>query len=123
MKLTGIFQVNDWQESDVALLADGKKISNATVQQAYEGDLIGTSTVHYQLYYDRKGNAVFNGFEVFKYANNEENMLVIRHKGQFINGIASSAFTIIDCKYDQGMIGKTGNFKSIGDQKSVYSFE
>ncbi|KZN50854.1 DUF3224 domain-containing protein [Pseudoalteromonas luteoviolacea] len=123
MKLTGIFQVNDWQESDVALLADGTKISNATVQQTYEGDLIGTSTVHYQLYYDRKGNAVFNGFEVFKYANNEENMLVIRHKGQFADGIASSTFTIIDCKDDQGMIGKTGNFTSIEGQKSVYSFE
>ncbi|AOT10627.1 DUF3224 domain-containing protein [Pseudoalteromonas luteoviolacea] len=123
MKLTGLFQVHDWQESVITLLNEDTKLSNATVLQTYEGDLKGTSTVYYQLYYDRKGNAVFNGLEVFQHADNDENTLVIRHKGQFENGIASSTFTIIDCEYNPEMIGKTGSFESIEGQKSAYSIE
>ncbi|KZN60237.1 hypothetical protein N473_24975 [Pseudoalteromonas luteoviolacea CPMOR-1] len=123
MKLAGIFQVIDWQESDVDLLDNETKITHAIVQQTYKGDLVGTSTVHYLLYYDKEGNAAFNGLEIFKHESNEESTLVIRHEGRFKDGIASSNFSIINCEYNQDMIGKTGSFKSIEGQKSTYLIE
>lgn len=121
MKLTGIFQITDWQEQVDQLLADGAKLSVATVQQTYTGDIKGSSTVRYQLCYNKSGNAVFHGFETIHLVeNNQTNTLVIKHDGQFADGIASSVFTVIDCQNDQTLLGKTGRFTSMEGGKAAY---
>ncbi|MDK1287930.1 DUF3224 domain-containing protein [Pseudoalteromonas umbrosa] len=120
MTLTGVFHIDDWQESVAIQLEGTAKLNNATIKQSYDGDIKGTSTVHYQLYYDCKGAAIFNGLEVLIHSSNEKNTLVIRHKGQFVDGVASSDFVIIDCDYDKDMIGRTGKFESVEGQKAAY---
>lgn len=121
MTFTGTFQITDWQEQVEQLLDDGAKLSVATVQQTYTGAIEGSSTVRYQLYYHKNGNAVFHGFETIHVIdNNQPHTLVIKHDGQFENGIASSVFTVIDSYNNQTLLGKTGRFTSMAGGKAAY---
>ena len=122
MPLTGTFQITQWTETVEQELANGTKFSNAIVEQNYEGDLTGTSQVKYQLYYSQDGNAVFNGFETITLASQEQQQtLVLKHDGQFNNGVATSKFTIVASSADKSLIGQSGSFESIEGGKARYA--
>lgn len=121
MPLTGTFQITQWTETVEQELANGTKLSNAIVEQNYEGDITGTSQVNYQMYYGQDGNAVFNGFETITLASQEQQQtLVLKHDGQFNNGVATSKFTIVGSSEDKNLIGQSGSFESIEGGKAKY---
>jgi hypothetical protein len=123
MKLKGVFEINDWKETiDLERLAIGK-VSSATIEQTYQGDLIGTSHVYYQMYYSPNGDAKFTGFEIFEgqlsNAINEklgltesQINLVLKHDGQFKNGVASAKFKVIQSEQNESLQGLRGMFES-----------
>jgi len=47
-------------------------------------------------------------------------MLVLKHDGEFKNGIASGNFKIISSDTNQDIEGKTGYFKSTSDGHAEY---
>lgn len=121
MKLTGTFQITDWQESIEQEFDEGSRLSVAVVKQTYAGDVIGSSSVRYCLYYDKTGNALFNGFETLYWLqNNKQVLLTIKHDGTFDNGVASSNFTVIDSPDDSTLVGKIGSFTAIEGGQASY---
>ena len=121
MELKGTFQITDWKETTKEEFNAGEKLSTALVQQSYSGDITGDSKVSYQLYYNKSGIAVFNGFEVITAnINNQQVLITIKHDGRFENGEASSDFIIVDSSNDNNLVGKIGTFKSIEGGKAKY---
>jgi len=121
IELTGTFQIIDWQENIEQQLYDGAKLSTALVQQTYSGDLIGSSTVRYQLYYHKNGNALFHGIETISYQLQHETAeLVIKHDGRFEHGKASSNFMVLGSSHDATLSGRTGHFTSLEGGKARY---
>jgi len=121
MQLTGIFQITDWQESTQKKFDNGKKLNIANINQTYSGDIVGSSKTIYQLDYQVSGDAYFNGFEYITCEiNNLECELVLKHDGEFKNGIASSNFKIISSETNLDLEGKTGYFKSTTDGQAEY---
>lgn len=121
MQLTGIFQITDWQESTQKQFDNGTKLNIANVSQTYSGDILGKSKITYQLNYQVSGDAHFNGFEYINCVINKlECELVLKHDGQFTNGIASGNFLIISSHPIKQLIGKTGYFKSTSDGQAEY---
>lgn len=121
MQLTGIFQIEDWTEEAVETKPDGIKLNTAKVKQSYSGDINGTSTVHYQLLYLPNGQAKFNGYEILEgQIDGQDSTLVLQHKGQFENGIASSQFEIVSSSPIKSLEGKFGEFKSKENKQAQY---
>ncbi|ESP94368.1 DUF3224 domain-containing protein [Pseudoalteromonas luteoviolacea] len=120
MAITGTFQISNWQESVTTSMENNCKISNAVVDQSYSGDIIGTSQIHYQLYYNSEGNARFTGYEVLTLTEDQSKKIILQHAGKFEGGSASAQLDVIDCNFDDNLIGKTGNFISKEGGKADY---
>ncbi|GAC16990.1 hypothetical protein GARC_0008 [Paraglaciecola arctica BSs20135] len=110
--LTGQFQIKDWQETTQSEYEEGKR-SLAKVKLEYSGDIVGTSDLQYLLSYQADGSAEFVGFETIQASVNDiSGYLILRHLGQFVNGVASSQFEIIQSSIDDNLIGLKGDFTS-----------
>ncbi|MGB0893310.1 MAG: DUF3224 domain-containing protein [Parashewanella sp.] len=113
--LKGTFQITSWDENVLTEQADGCKLSQAKVTQKYTGAIEGESEVHYFMSYLASGNAEFVGFETIKRTDKAESIL-LRHVGEFVNGVASSHFVVIDeTKSNAGELEGSGYFES-GEQ-------
>jgi hypothetical protein len=121
MEMNGLFQITDWQESVEKQGDDGTKLSIALVKQTYSGDINGVSEVKYQLFYDKSGDAIFNGFEIITLnPQSEQASIVLKHEGKFVNGSASSQFTVIHSSMGEQWAGKKGHFTSAEGGKANY---
>lgn len=108
MKLSGEFQVTEWQETTIAQYPDGSKRSHAKITQTYQGDLEGTSELEYQMFYQDEQCSEFTGVEVVTLASGDRR-LVLFHRGKFANGVASSEFEIV--QDTKGLLGnQSGRF-------------
>ncbi|CAH9053780.1 hypothetical protein PSECIP111951_00892 [Pseudoalteromonas holothuriae] len=121
MKLIGTFQIQDWQEAPDFSLGKHITFKTAQIKQVYTGDLHGQSWVKYQLVYDESGNAQFNGVEfidgIFK---DTVCKLTLMHTGKFVDGIASSQFTVIACEPFTQLKNTNGKFTSASEGKAQY---
>jgi hypothetical protein len=110
--LKGQFQIKDWQETTQSEYALGKR-SLANVKLEYSGDIIGTSELQYLLNYQADGSADFIGFERLQATiNSQSGCLILRHLGRFVDGVASSQFSITHCDFDDKLLGLKGEFTS-----------
>lgn len=109
-KLTGQFQIKDWQETIQSESENATKRSLATVKLDYSGDIVGTSELQYLLNYQASGNAEFVGFENIQ--SKSKGQVTLRHLGTFAASVAASQFEVIDCSLDINLIGKKGEFTS-----------
>ena len=97
VQLTGTFQITNWQETPYTESDNGAKQSLAIISQQYSGDIEGTSELRYLMSYQPDGTAQFVGFETFTGTiNGQAGSLVLQHQGQFIAGVASSTFSIVE---------------------------
>jgi hypothetical protein len=115
IKLNGVFQITDWDETPYSENDDGSKQSHAKIAQNYNGDIKGASELQYLMSYQPDGSAVFVGFETVSGSiNGKSGSFVIQHTGTFESGVASSSFSIVP-KSGRGElagISGTGSFKS-----------
>lgn len=120
MQLTGQFKVEQWNETTDTSFDDGSKLNQAKIQQKYTGDIEGSSQVFYHLHYDNDVSSIFNGFEYIDcLIEGQSCQLVLKHKGQFKDGVASSHFEIIKAGGIADLVGKTGYFEAaMGGQAS-----
>jgi len=121
--LTGQFQIKDWQETTQSENA-GLKRSLANVKLEYTGDIVGTSELQYLLNYQADGNAEFVGFESIQACvNGISSILVLRHLGRFVAGVASSQFEVIQSSIEDKLIGSIGDFRSGENGQANYTIE
>ncbi|ATC96450.1 DUF3224 domain-containing protein [Pseudoalteromonas tunicata] len=96
-QLIGTFQITNWQETPYSESDTGAKQSLAIISQQYSGDAEGTSELRYLMSYQPDGTAQFVGFETFTGTiNGQAGTLVLQHQGQFVAGVASSTFSIVE---------------------------
>jgi hypothetical protein len=118
--LTGHFQIKDWQETTQSEHL-GSKRSLAKVKLEYSGDIKGTSELQYLLSYQTDGSATFVGFETIKATvKGISGFLILRHLGQFVNGVASSQFEVMQSSIEDEFIGLKGEFTSGENGMATY---
>ncbi|MCL1080139.1 DUF3224 domain-containing protein [Parashewanella spongiae] len=120
--LNGTFQVTSWDEKTLSSSDDGSKLAQATVTQTYQGEIEGDSEVHYFLSYFPSGSAEFVGYETITPSDNKLAPILLRHTGEFINGVASSQFELLSSENEQAMAG-IGRFKSGDSGCAEYHIE
>jgi hypothetical protein len=90
--LTGQFQVTSWDEN--AYMEDGdRKLTRATVQQDFTGDLQGSGEVEWLMCYADDGTARFVGLQ--RIESDEDGSVVIESTGAFDGKQAVGEWSVI----------------------------
>ena len=104
MKATAIYSVKKWNEETYEKISDEMKMTKTSVEYEFKGELEGTGTVEYLMFYkyfnekdQHKSSATYLGLIRFTgKLSGKEGSFVIEDHGVFENGAADSNLKIID---------------------------
>lgn len=104
MKATGTYTVKKWKEDTLQLLSPNTKTTKATVEYAFVGDIQGTGTMEYLMFYHRfddkdphAATASYLGQMVFAGTiKGQEGTFVLEDHGTFEAGGAMSKLKVIE---------------------------
>ena len=90
------FEVTSWDEQPFDESVGVSKLTKASVQKSYSGDVEGTSATESLMAYHADGSASFVGLERVKgKINGRSGTLVLRHVGEFRDGAAKASITVV----------------------------
>ncbi len=90
------FQPGSWDESSFSEIEGGPKLTRALVAGTYSGDIAGTTTILFIMYYPDSASARFSGLErVAGRIGERVGSFVLRHEGTFSDGEARTILTIV----------------------------
>jgi hypothetical protein len=90
------FSVKKWEEAPYLELDGGVKFSQAHVENIYQGDIEGESTLEYLLYYNGDGSYSFVGLEhITGRLDGRSGSFVIQHQGTDENGATKSTCFVV----------------------------
>ena len=90
------FEVTSWDEQPFDESVGVSKLTKASVQKSYSGDVEGTSATESLMAYHADGSASFVGLERVKgKINGRSGTLVLQHVGEFRDGAAKASITVV----------------------------
>ena len=90
------FHILTWVEESYEEITGGAKLTLAKVTQSYDGQIRGVGIVQYLMAYSTLGTASFVGVErINGEVDGKSGSFVIRHLGEFAEGIARSSWTVV----------------------------
>jgi hypothetical protein len=120
------FTTSSWDENTTREFDGGAKITNAKVEQSYDGEMQGVGNVEYQMAYATTGQVQILGLEVFDGAvAGRSGTIVLQHDGIFKDGAARSSWTFIEGTGTGDLLNLrgSGSYESIDDRTCRVSFE
>lgn len=94
--LNATFEVTDWDERPFDQQVGVSKLTSATVEKTYSGEIEGSSVTMWLMAYDPDETAEFVGIErVRGMIGGRRGSIVIRHVGVFTDGVAKAELTIV----------------------------
>ena len=123
---TGSFRVSDMKDDPYEELGDGAKLTRASGQQAYHGDIEGHGTVQWLMSYRADGTAHFVGiWHVTGALDGRKGSFVIESIGEFDGKSSSGTWTILEGLADgdlEGLRG-SGSFRAPGGADATYQLD
>lgn len=90
------FKIENWEEILFSRSESGPKLNRASVSQSYSGDLEAKSTIEYLMTTFENDYSSFIGIEeVIGKLEGRSGSFLLEHEGSHENGVAKSAFKII----------------------------
>ena len=94
---TGTFELQAWNEHTWDEAETGAKLTTASVEQAFSGDLEGEGSVEWVMAYRADGTAEFAGFQrVAGRLHNMTGTLVVSSVGTFRDGVARGEWKVVE---------------------------
>ena len=105
------FDVASWDEEPFDTAVGGSKLTRASVQKKYSGDVEGTSATEWLMSYNTDGSAAFVGLERIKgKIGGHQGTLVLQHVGEFRDGSAKATLTVVGGTDELGQVTGSGDF-------------
>jgi Protein of unknown function (DUF3224) len=110
------FEVTSWDEEpfDTAVGVSKltvSKLTKASVQKKYSGDVGGTSATEWLMSYNADGSATFVGLERIRgKIGGHKGTLVLQHVGEFRDGSAKATLTVVGGTDELGQATGGGDF-------------
>ena len=105
------FEVTSWDEEPFDTAVGVSKLTRASVQKKYAGDIEGTSATEWLMSYSADGGAAFVGLERIKgKIGGHRGTLVLQHVGEFRDGAAKAALTVVGGTDELGQVTGDGDF-------------
>lgn len=115
MGVHGDFQVESWDEKPYETLDEGRRLTEATVGQRFEGDLQGDGEARWLMCHRPDGTAVFTGLQLVQGTlEGRRGAIVFETTGSFDGAVARWSATVIEGSSTaelEGLVG-TGVFEA-----------
>ena len=106
---TGQFDVTSWDEETYTQLDGDRKLTRASVEQKFTGDLPGDGTVEWLMSYNDDGTARFVGLQHIESSlDGREGSVVIETIGDFDGKKAKGDWRVVKGSAVGGLAGMTG---------------
>ena len=106
----GTFRVQSWQEHPYLELDGGAKLTRASVEQGFAGDIVGGGAVEWLMAYRPDGTADFVGMQtVTGTIGGRAGGFVVRSVGSFDGGIAEGAWSVVVGSGTRDLAGLRGH--------------
>jgi hypothetical protein len=123
---TGSFRVSGMKEDPYQELADGGKLTRASGDQTYEGDIVGRGTVQWLMSYRADGTAHFVGiWRLTATIDGRAGTFVLESTGEFDGKASTGSWSVLDGLGDgdlRGLRGR-GTFRAPGGADATYDLE
>jgi Protein of unknown function (DUF3224) len=94
---TGTFELQQWNEHTWEELERGSKLTTASVEQAFTGDLEGKGSVEWVMAYRADGTAEFAGFQqIAGTLGGKTGTIVVSSVGTFSDGVARGTWKVVE---------------------------
>ena len=104
------FAIGGWDEQPYEEAADGRKLTRATVEQTFSGDIEGDGSVQWLMAYRPDGTADFVGLQRITGAFGERSgRVVLSSSGTFDGQVARGTLTVLDGSGTDGLEGIAGS--------------
>ncbi len=132
MKATATFSPTKWDEKTYEQISTNVKMTKATVEFAFKGELEGVASVEYLMFYSdyderdpHKATARYIGLTRFKgTVHGKSGSFATEDRGQFQGGTATTESTIIPGSGTEALTGISGSAASSATQQgSKYNLE
>jgi len=109
--IAATFDVVSWDEEPFDTAVGMSKLTRASVQKKYSGDIEGTSATEWLMSYNPDASATFVGLERIKgKIGGHRGTLVLQHVGEFRDGAAKAALTVVGGTDELGQVTGNGDF-------------
>jgi Protein of unknown function (DUF3224) len=123
--MKGSFQVSSWNE-DVYEERDGRRLTRASVNQRFEGDIAGDGAAEWLMAYRADGGARFVGFQVVDAeVAGRHGTLVLQTAGEFDGQVARWDATVLPGSSTGGLtdLQGAGTFEAPHGSTAFYELE
>jgi Protein of unknown function (DUF3224). len=123
---TGSFKVSSMKEDPYEDLVDGGKLTRASGDQTYDGDIEGRGTVQWLMSYRGDGTAHFVGiWHVTGSIGGQDGSFVIESVGDFDGKASSGTWSIVDGMGRGGLkpLRGSGTFRAPGGTDATYELD
>ncbi len=113
-EISTIFKITSWEEIPFSETEGAGKLTKASITRSFDGELNGESKLEYLMVYSNDGSAVYTGYErITGEISGRKGTFVLKHEGDFKDGIADARCTIINDSGTDGLkeISGTGHFR------------
>lgn len=125
MRLYGTYSPTKWDEVTIEVIEDRMKLTKATVEFDFKGDIEGVAKVEYLMFYSsfdpedmHKSQAQYIGqIRIIGKLKGKPGSFVVNDVGTFIAGVASSELSIISGSGTGELIDISGIGEYAADQK------
>ncbi len=126
MRLYGTYTPTKWDEKTIEVIEDRMKLTKATVEFIFSGDIEGVANVEYLMFYSsfdpedmHKAHAQYVGqIRIVGKLKGKSGSFVVNDEGTFIGGVASSELSIIAGSGTDELRGISGVGEYAADQKN-----
>jgi hypothetical protein len=127
MKATGTFKPVKWDEKTYDQITADKKLTKAAVELAFSGEIEGTASVEWQMFYrhsddadQHNASATFTGLMRFDGTlNGKPGTFVMDDRGTFDKGVLNGAPTILPDSGTGALAGITGTARYTSSTSEV----
>jgi hypothetical protein len=122
--LTTSFEIASWDESPFDEGEGLGKLTRASVGRTYRGDIDGDSVTEWAMAYRLDETATFVGIERIRgRIAGRDGSLVLQHVGEFRDGAARAALTVVTGSGSGELAGVSGDGQFVADPKGSMTLQ
>lgn len=125
-KVEGSFEVTSWNEDRYEELESGGKLTRASVEQVFTGDIVGEGAVRWLMFYRSDGTAHFVGLQrVRGFVGDRAGSFVLETTGEFDGREARGAWSVVPGSGtgDLGGLRGSGTFRAPHGSEAAYDLD
>jgi hypothetical protein len=124
---TGTVKGKSWDEQSYSEIDGERKLTRASVTNAFSGDIEGDGTLEYLMTYPGDGSASFIGLErVIGRVGERSGSFVLQHSGTFAGGVAKATWFVVPASATgdlRGLRGEGGYEAGQGQQEVPFTLD